>query len=349
MTAEIQTVRGPIPAAEAGITLPHEHFFVTTATANLALPPDTRDTDLAQRPVSREIRDWLEFNWHCNIDNLTLSDPETAFDEAGRYRQAGGRTVVDVTSIGIGRDPVALKVLSENSALNIVMGSGYYVGATHPADVARMDSAEIQDQILREFSEGIGDTGIRPGVIGEIGCSWPLLANEAKVLQSAGGAQKRLGAALYIHPGKHPDAPFQILSILEKTGADIEKVVICHIERTIQVMGKLKSVLQSGCTIEYDLFGMETTGFYYRSLGIDMLSDAQRLDQLRELIDAGFLRQVIISHDVCFKHRLHKFGGHGYDHILTNTVPWMRQRGFTESEISPIMIENPRRLPEMQV
>jgi phosphotriesterase-related protein len=340
----VQTVLGRVPSSELGITLPHEHLFATTATANLELPSDAYERGLCRRAVSLELRDWLEYHWHNNSDNLVLDDAETAFEELRRYQRAGGKCVVDVTSVGIGRQPVALASLSRKTGLHIVMGSGYYVATTHPAELAATDRDAITERIIGEFSEGVDDTGIRPGVIGEIGCSWPLTDVEEKVLAAAGIAQRRLGAGLYVHPGKHPDAPAQILKILQTAGADTSRVIICHIERTVQETDRIKDLLRSGCTVEYDLFGMETTGFYYRPLGIDMPSDAQRLQQLRQLIDAGFIRQVIISQDICFKHRLHRYGGHGYDHILRNILPWMRQRGFAEGEIETIVTENPQRL-----
>src|SRR5437867_9602476 len=116
----------------------------------------------------------------------------------------------------------------------------------------------------------------------------------------------------------------------------MSRVIMCHIDRTIPDFKRVVEMLQSGCTAEYDLFGVETTGNYYRPLGIDMPSDAQRLDRFRELIDAGFVKQLLMSHDICFKHWLHKYGGHGYDHILTNTIPWMKQRGFSQEEIDTI-------------
>jgi phosphotriesterase-related protein len=163
-----------------------------------------------------------------------------------------------------------------------------------------------------------------------------LTATEEKSLRASAAAQKILGAAMYIHPGKHPDALAQIVKILESTGVDMRRVILCHVERTLQDVRQLADLLRSGCTAEYDLFGMDTTCSYYWPLDIVMLSDAQRLEQLRRLIDAGFLGQLLISHDICFKHRLHKYGGHGYDHILVNTLPWMRQRGFTAAEIDAI-------------
>jgi phosphotriesterase-related protein len=58
------------------------------------------------------------------------------------------------------------------------------------------------------------------------------------------------------------------------------------------------------------------------------------------------LKQLLISQDIGFKHRLHHYGGQGYEYLLTNTLPWMKQRGFTQEEIDTIVIHNPRRLIE---
>ena len=340
----IQTVLGPIPASELGVTLPHEHFFCGSTAANLAEPPDPRDRVLAKQPVSLEIRDWLEYNWHCNSDNLLLNDEATAIAEALRYRQAGGRSIMDVTSGGIGRNPKGLARISQATGLHIVTGCGYYVEATHPPTVAKMTQTQITDEIVDQFANGLDGTGIKPGVIGEIGCSWPLTATEEKSLRASAAAQKILGAAMEIHPGKHPDSLAQIVKILQTTEVDMRRVILCHVDRTLPEARKLGELLKTGCTAEYDLFSVETTGHYYRTLGITMPSDAQRLDNIRALMDAGFLNQLLISHDISFKHRLHKYGGQGYDHILVNTIPWMRQRGFTQAEIDALMIHNPRQM-----
>ena len=289
----IQTVLGPIPATELGVTLPHEHFFCGSVSANLVEPPDPRDRALAKQPVSLEIRDWLEYNWHCNGDNLVLNDEATAIAEAMRYRQAGGRSIIDPTSGGIGRNPQGLARIAKQTGLHIVIGCGYYVEATHPPAVAKMTQAQITDEIVDQFANGLDGTGIKPGVIGEVGCSWPLTAAEENSLRASAKAQKILGAVMEIHPGKHPDALAQIVKILQTTEVDMRRVI---------------------------------------------------LDHLRAFIDAGFLKQLLISHDVSFKHQLHKYGGQGYDHILVNTIPWMRQRGFTQAEIDSLMIHNSRRM-----
>jgi phosphotriesterase-related protein len=75
-----------------------------------------------------------------------------------------------------------------------------------------------------------------------------------------------------------------------------------------------------------------------------MPNDAQRLRLIRKLIQQGHLDRVVISHDICYRTRLSRFGGHGYGHIFANVVPMMRRRGFAEVEIDRIIVGNPRRL-----
>jgi phosphotriesterase-related protein len=113
----------------------------------------------------------------------------------------------------------------------------------------------------------------------------------------------------------------------------------------VQDLDRLKALADTGCYLEYDLFGCETTAtFPYQAFGIDMPSDAQRLDLVRALMDAGYGAQLLFSHDVCVKHRTRRYGGPGYDHIVRNILPWMRRRGFTESEVRQPVVDNPRRV-----
>jgi phosphotriesterase-related protein len=344
----IQTVRGPISPSDLGVTLPHEHLMASTAEVNFQPPQSSTDADFSSLPVSFEIRGWLEYNWQSNRDNLSLDDEPLAIAETQLYRRAGGVSLIDLTPIGIGRDPLALSRISEATDVHVVMGCGYYVAATHPPEVQSLTAQDIANEICVEFEHGVADTGIRPGVIGEIGCSWPLLPSEAKVLEGAAVAQTRLGAALFVHPGRHPNAPFEILKLLEDKGADSSRVVICHIERTVQRPDDLASLLKLGCYIEFDLFGMETTSTYFRHLGIDIPTDAQRLDLILDLANQGYGNRLLISHDICFKHRLVRYGGHGYAHILDNVLPWALQRGFTQDNLDELLERNPRELIELR-
>ncbi|MEC9438188.1 MAG: aryldialkylphosphatase, partial [Chloroflexota bacterium] len=76
----------------------------------------------------------------------------------------------------------------------------------------------------------------------------------------------------------------------------------------------------------------------------DMPSDAQRMNIIRSMIDEGIGKNIVIAHDICTKHRLVRYGGHGYGYILEHIVPRMRSRGFSESEILDITQYNASRL-----
>ncbi|HEY3231067.1 MAG TPA: hypothetical protein VGJ87_17705 [Roseiflexaceae bacterium] len=352
MAQIVQTVLGPIPADRLGVTMSHEHLLCDQRSVTFKEPVDPADRALAYRPISLEIFHWLQLNWGSHLDNLILDNEQVAIDEARGYRRAGGEAIVDVTLDGLGRNPLALERIASATSLHIVMGSGYYVAPTHPPRVALMSEDEITAEIIREFTHGVGETGIRAGVIGEIGSSWPMTAAEARVFRAAGAAQTDLRCGLTVHPGRHADSPFQILEILRTSGTDLTRVIIGHIERTVPSLDRLQALAATGCYLEYDLFGMEVTARYpYRELGITIPSDAQRLDQIRVLMDAGHGSQLLFSHDVCTKHRTRRYGGMGYDHILRDILPWMRERGFSERESKQPVVDNPRRalaMPEPQ-
>ena len=239
------------------------------------------------------------------------------------------------------RDPLALARVSRATGLNVIMGSGYYVPRSYPADMDSKTEEDIYQEIVREVTVGVGDTGIRSGIIGEIGCEWPLSDNERKVLSAAARAQQYTGAPLNIHPGRNPSSPLEIIEVLIKAGADISRTVISHIDRTVREPEGRRKLAETGCYLEYDLFGEE--GYYFVPT-IDLPSDHQRINEIIQLIDQGYLKQILISQDICWKNRLRRYGGHGYDHILRNAVPIMRIKGVSEEQIHTLLVENPGRL-----
>ena len=125
-------------------------------------------------------------------------------------------------------------------------------------------------------------------------------------------------------------------------GADISRVIMGHLDRTVFEFSGIQSIAASGCYLEWDLFGNE--GSYYPLADIDMPSDAQRLDFVRRATDAGYSERIVVGHDIAHKHRLVTYGGHGYGHILENIVPKMRRKGFSEDVIRAITVGNPARI-----
>ncbi len=344
----VRTVLGDVPGTELGITMCHEHLLVDQRSVTFSEPEDGRDRELARRPVSLEIFGWVQWNWTHNLDNLVLDDESIAIEEARAFKVAGGDSLVDCTLPGIGRDPDALRRIASAAGLNIIMGTGYYVEPTYPPQVARMSEQAITDEIVSDFRVGVGPDHVRAGVIGEIGSSWPMTDGERKVFRAAGAAQAELDCGLTIHPGRHPESPLQIIEILRNAGADLTRVMIGHIERTVRDTDLLRRIATAGCYIQYDLFGTEVTAkLPYRKFGIDIPSDAQRLDQIKDLVASGHGDRILVGHDVGSKHRTRRYGGLGFDHFMRDIVPWMPERGFSEQTITDLIESNPRRALEM--
>ncbi len=335
------TVLGPIPAAQLGIALPHEHLLVHI--------PDFVDLDeetlrvRQNEPVTLENLGWVRQYWTYSRDNLRMSSESLAAAEIARFAAAGGSTIVDVTVPGLGRDPEALARISRMTGLHIVMACGAYVAKCHPAWVSESTETQLAEIFIEEARRGVGATGIKPGII-KVGCTWPLEPAEGKALRAAARAQRETGLAITLHPGRDRAAPFLIADILADQGADLRRAIMGHLDGRVQDLDGLCELGRRGLFLEFDVFGLETSYFPVPGVvGIDGLSDAQRLALVRGLIDAGFGPQVLLSHDIGTKHRLAAYGGHGFDHLLANVIPWMRQRGFTPDEIDMLFVRNPAR------
>lgn len=342
LTGKVQTVLGPIAVEALGVTLPHDHLLVVNP--SFIEPDSASERDRAFSPVTIENLGWIRQYWTSNLDNLRLTDEDTAVAEALRYRRAGGDAIVDPTTFGIGRDPAALARISRATGLHIVMGCGYYVSGTQPADMDTRSESNLIREIVDDITVGPASSGVRAGLIGEIGCSWPIHPNEGKVLRAAAAAQQETGAAIMVHPGRHREAPGKILATLAEAKADLTRVILAHLDRTVPDVTGLRVLADRGCYLEFDLFGLETSYYPFRTPGIVTLSDAQRLDLVAALLEKGLGQQILISQDVCTKHRLARYGGHGYDHILANVTPWMRSLGFAEKDIRTILVDNPGRI-----
>ena len=102
------------------------------------------------------------------------------------------------------------------------------------------------------------------------------------------------------------------------------------------------TLAKTGVILEWDLFGHESS--YYPFSDNPMPNDSQRIDQIRCLIEEGFGDQIVIAHDICTKHRLTKYGGHGFSHILDNVIPRMNIMGISETQIDKMLIATPSRI-----
>ena len=341
LAGQAQTVLGPIPGEAMGITLPHEHLLIDFEVM-FKEPANGSERGLSRQPVSLANLGWVRQHFSSNLDNLQLLDETVARDEALLFKHAGGQTFVDPTNRGLARDPLALARVARATGLNIIMGSGYYVAAAHPPDMDTRTVDDITREIVADLTVGVDDTGVRAGFIGEIGTTWPWTDNEKKVVRAAVAAQRDTGAALMIHPGRHERLPLQIVDFIRKEGADLGRTIMCHIERTIADRAVLLELAATGVLLEYDLFGLETSYYPYNP-AFDMPNDGERMRQILSLIERGHLAQILMSHDIAYKHCLTKWGGFGYHHLLVNVIPRLRAKGADDRTIQTLLVDNPRR------
>ncbi len=339
---KIQTVLGLIEPAQLGVTLVHEHLM-SDGTGWFVEPEDSFEKAMAYKPVTVDILWWLTYHRFTNIDDLMCMDEDEAVEEIAHFKLAGGDSIVEMSNTGLGRSPKSLVRISRRSGLNVIMGSGYYIDCSLPDDMDDRSEQQITEEIVRDIDEGVGTTGICAGLIGEIGCTWPLSDNESKSLRAAGRAQKITGAALNIHPGQHEDSAMQAVRTVESAGADLSKTIMDHIDRAVRERDNRIALAKMGLYLEYDLFGRE--GYYpLEHRKIDLPNDNMRINEIMDLIDLGYIKQIVISQDIWNKTQRRAYGGWGYAHIMDNVLPVMRSKGMTDADIKTIMVDNPARL-----
>jgi phosphotriesterase-related protein len=337
---KVQTVLGPIEPSEMGVTLTHEHIFIDLSCYYVE-PEEASLRWYRDKPYTIDMVGKTTAIWYLNTDNVHLLDEAEVTAAIDKYRLAGGNTVVDVTNPDIGRDPLALARISRATGLNIVMGAGHYVPVAHPADMDERSEDSIYERLVRDVTVGVGDTGIKSGVIGELGNVHPLTDNQTKVLRAAGRAHAETGCPVLIHPGHHEDSHLSILEILDRAGCPPERVIMGHLDWSIDAFDVLTRIAETGCFLEYDVFGFEASSLGYLGGYLDPLSDAQRITHLEFLVGSGYGDKITVGQDVCMKWFRAEYGGKGYAHILENIVPRMRARGWTQAQLDDMLIHNP--------
>jgi len=302
------TVSGPMPPDGLGFTLPHEH-------TGIAL-------------------------WHIEgrADYWELRpDVDLLIEELTDFRRRGGGTLVDLTLDGVGRDPRRLRSLASASGVNIVMGCGWYRGSYYPAE-ALIDRRSVDDlaaEIVREFADGVGTTGIRPGIIGEIGTDKPWLnAREERVHRAAARAAKQTGMAITTHGIQSPVGLAQ-LRVFEEEGVDPGRVVIGHAD-SYHDLDHYLAVLARGANLQFDFLG--------HRFGVEEAIEPRLVETIVELLERGFGDQLLLSQDVCHDRQLKANGGFGYVYLQQHFLPTLRTAAVAEAEIRQMTVTNPARI-----
>jgi phosphotriesterase-related protein len=336
-------VLGPVAGAALGPTMAHEHVFFDLS-CYYSRAEDDPTGALGEAPVAPERQWWLRSHPMNSRPNLIQQDLEAAVAEVGQFRAAGGETIVDVTTVGIAPNPTGLAEVSRRTGVQIVAGTGFYIGGSYERVVPEMSVEELADYMRRELLEGIAGTAVRAGLIGELGVGNPPTEMERRVLVAAGRVQGEVGCAVSLHPvwGSDPvQSALGVARLALGVGLDPRRTAICHLDvRFRDAMAPYREVGREGFFLELDTFGRET---YYPHVDTQLPSDAERIRTVVGLLQEGFGEQVLVGADICFSNELVQHGGHGYAHVLRTVCPRLERKGVEGAALETILVANPRR------
>ena len=351
IAGQAMTVNGLVDPGHLGSTIMHEHLFIELWRDKVpAFDTPVTESLLWDEKLTIENLHLAHRRQHIK-DNYILSDEDMIIAETMQFKKRAGSTIVDVTSMGLGRDPQALQRVSIATGLNIVMGAGWYQKAYHPDNMDQLTVEEMADKIVGDVIVGVGDTGVRSGIIGEVGINGePLTPNEIKSLRASARASRVTGAAITLHRGGAGRERLETMSILGEGGADLSRVIFGHSDEIAGDLPLMLELLSHGVYIQFDLLGRVGVPLRFHPDGDDLgslntsASTAAVADAIPQLIEAGHADRILLSQDVCTKMQLKAYGGTGYSFILERFLPEMRSRGVSEEHIKMMMVQNPARV-----
>lgn len=345
---DVRTVTGCVSSGNLGFTLPHEHLFNDISVRGLT--PSPAFPELFHAEVSPHIA-WVlnEYPLAC-LDNCRLDNYQDALREVSDYAKYGGRTIVDVTPEGQGRDLERLAKLSRETGVNIVAGGGWYLEPYQPGWAADWSEEDIAEYFLSSSYRNVAvdDQSPMPGVIGEIGVSPQMTDRELSSLRAACIVQRERRVPLYVHlPGFVRYANIVLDIVLKEQGVPAESVVLCHVDPSGDSPEYQRSLAERGVWLEFDMIGMP----YRFSLPGEgrAPSVGQTLEAIMKLIKSGFGHSLLFSHDMFLKSMLRKNGGNGLLFVpeVFHKLLALEDLGGFESEL--INTENVSRVFEMSV
>jgi phosphotriesterase-related protein len=303
MTAEgkqVMTVRGLVRPEALGITLSHDHIIMD----------------------AWGIRELYE---------AILDNEELAIDEVRRYAKAGGGTICEPTNIGLRRDPRALRRISEQTGVHIVMGAGWYRERVYPSYIQEETPDELADRLVNELLIGADGTDIRPGFIGELGTERNFITpSQERVFRGAARAHRRTGCPLMTHTTHWGELALEQLDLLADEDVAAEHVIVSHLGDRIGISWWLP-IAQRGAWINVDNLAFIAG---YAPLEV-------RADNVAALCAEGLADQIMLSNDIAELGQLTFYGGPGYANVINNFLPMLRERKVSEEDITTMTVANP--------
>lgn len=336
LSGEVLTVNGPGDPDSLGATMVHEHIFINRNHPNRPVPTTATRVRFYLKPLTMDMLGAVTMGYP-NRDNLILGDETAALQELADYRKRGGGTLVDVTSIGLGRDPAALRRVSKATGVHVVMGTGWDTRAVDSRDLEARSLDDLTGELVQDVTSGAGNGGIRSGIIGEVATSGRSLSSvEAKVVRAAGRASRITGAPVSLHSGGS-ESTQAMLDLLEAEGTDLGRVILGHCDNLVRDLPSLLGLLKRGVYVEFD-------GISEFHMLRQPATAAHVGDGIVELIQRGYLERILLSQNVDQKIDLKAYGGMGYTFVLEQFVPHLAGKGVTDEQIRILIYENPQRI-----
>ena len=309
----LNTVLGPLEAADLGFTLSHEHVGTNAAGLRHTYP---------------------EF-----IDRAGIIEQSTAaLKEA--YAE-GLRTIVDVSTFDLGRDIAMIAEVARQSGVNIVVATGNHLAVPRPFGDVSPDV--IAPMYVREVEEGIEDSGVKAAVIKVASDRGGITPPQEVVLRAAARAHLQTGAPISTHTWSPDRVGEQQVAILEEEGADLTRVYIGHSNDDTD-LDYLLGLLEKGVWLGLDRYpGGRVTG---------TPDWEQRTEVAKKLMDAGYTERIMLSHDYSVpkarngaevQEERRRANPDGYNFISRHVLPRLMELGASEQDIHQITVENPRR------
>jgi phosphotriesterase-related protein len=266
-----------------------------------------------------------------------MNDELLAVEELALFKLAGGSTVVELTNHGLRRNARALRRISAETGVHVIMGCGWYRQKNYPPDFDRRQVGELASEMVNDLTVGVDGSGIKAGIIGEIGVTLDYITpGEERVLRAAAQAHRKTGAAIYTHGEFYPIGLAQ-LDVLEEEGVDLRRVIVGHMDSYLN-LDYHEAVARRGAYLAYDAVGRA-----------HIYPDDRRVAMLQEMLRRGYGAQLLLSTDRCWRSDLRAYGGAGYDYMIRSFLPRLKQAGVSDEQIERICVINPSRVLPIDV
>lgn len=328
----ITTVLGEINENELGVTSSHEHIFIDM---RKCVDTPEQPPEFFFEEVTCQRRAEVLVDPYAILDNALLDSYDDAKEELEYFKKFGGQTIIDCTLDEIGRDPIAMQKLSKETGVHIILGCGHYYHKAHFDYVKSATVETLANEMRKDILYGIQDTGIKAGIIGEIGTSATITDDEKKVLCAAGIVSGETGKAVHVHTDLYTENGFEVVKILTQNGAKPEKICIDHVDVLLRP-DYIRSLLELGVYVEFDNFGKE----FYVSKTNRFAYDYERIQLLKTLLEEGYGDKILVCNDICLKTMWKKYGGAGYAHILRAVKYMATENGIDEKTYLSLLTEN---------